>query len=50
MIWAQFKDLVSHMSLILVSYTRDGWVAGLSPFIVMTNSFVTEFTEFSENI
>ena len=30
---------------ILVSYTRGGWVAGSGPFTVMTNIFVTEFTE-----
>ena len=35
---------------ILVSYTRGGCVAGSNPFTVMTNFFVTEFAEFSENI
>ena len=41
--WTQFKDPVSHMCLagtvvsILVTYTRGGWVAGSSPFTVMTN-------------
>ena len=39
-----------HCGSILVSYSRRGWVAGLSPFTVMTNIFVTEFSEFSENI
>ena len=45
---AQFKDPVSHMLVcgsILVSYTRGGWVAGLYSFTVMTNIFVTEFSE-----
>ena len=48
--WAQFKDPVSHMHLAgstLVSYTRGSWVAGLNPFTVITNIFVTEFAEFS---
>ena len=54
--WAQFKDPVSHICLVGTvvaswSFTqRGGWVAGLSPFTVMTNIFVTEFAEFSENI
>ena len=42
---SQFKDPFSHMCLILVSYTRGGWVPGSSPFTVMTNNFVTEFSE-----
>ena len=53
--WAQFqKDPVSHMCLvgawgsILVSYTRGGCVAGSSPFTVMTNMFVIEFSEISQ--
>ena len=51
--WGQFKDPVSHMCLagVLVapwSVTQE--VAGLSPFTVITNIFVTELTEFSENI
>ena len=37
-----------HCGSILVSYTIGGWVAGLSLFTVMTNIFVTEFSEFSE--
>ena len=41
----QFKDCG-----ILVSYTRGGWLAGSSPFTVMTNIFVIEFSEFSKNI
>ena len=48
--WAQFKDPVSKCGSILASHGRDGYVAGSSPFIVMTNIFVTEFSEFSENI
>ena len=54
--WAKFKDPISHMCLagavgsILVSYTRRGWVAGSSSFTIMTNIFVTEFSELSENI
>ena len=39
-----------HCGSILVPHTRGGYVAGSSPFTVMTNIFVTEFTEFSENI
>ena len=34
-----------HYSSSLVSYTRGGWVVGSSPFTVMTNLFVTEFSE-----
>ena len=54
--WAQFKDPVSHMCLagaVVASWSltpRGGWVAGLIPFTVMTNIFVTEFREFIENI
>ena len=45
--WAQFKDPVSHMCLAgsLVSYTRGGWVVGLSPFYCNDTYFVTEFSE-----
>ena len=39
-----------HCGSILVSYTRGGWVAGWSPFTVMADIFVTEFSEFIENI
>ena len=39
-----------HCGSSLVAYTRGGCVAGLSPFTVMTNIFVTEFNKFSENI
>ena len=34
-----------HCGSILVSYTRKGWVAATSPFTIMTNIFVTEFSE-----
>ena len=40
--WAPFKDLVSHMCLV------GGWMAGSSPFAVITNIFVAEFAEFIE--
>ena len=46
--WAQFKDPVSHMCLAgtLVSYwTLTHEVAGSSPFTVITNILVTEFSE-----
>ena len=48
----QFKAAVSHMCLagIVVSYTIGGWVADSNPFAAMTNIFVTEFSEFSNNI
>ena len=54
--WDQFKDNVSHMCLagtVVASWSLSeeiGWVAGSSPFTVMTNIFVPEFAEFSENI
>ena len=43
------KSFISHVSCwccgsILI------FVVGLNPFTVMTNNFVTEFAEFSENI
>ena len=49
--WAQFKDPVSHMCLpdTVVAYlppTEE--VGGSSSFTVMANSFVTEFSKFSE--
>ena len=37
-----------HCGSILVSHTRGVYVAGSSPFTIMTNIFVTEFIEFSE--
>ena len=39
-----------HCGSILVSYTRGSCMAGSNPFTVMTNIFVIEFNEFSENI
>ena len=49
--WAQFKDPVSHMCLagaVAAFWSLTQEVTGLSPFTVMTNIFVTEFSEFSE--
>ena len=43
MYWAQFKDPVSDMSLVGAVVVQE--VAGLNPFTVMTNIFVTEFSE-----
>ena len=51
--WAQFKDPVSHMSLpgvVVASWSLTQEVAGSSPFTVITNIFVTEFSEFSDSI
>ena len=48
MIWAQFKDPVSHMFLagtVVASWSLTQGVAGSSSFTVMTNIFVTEFSE-----
>ena len=49
--WVQFEDPISHMCLagaVVASWSLTPEVAGLSPFTVMTNIFVTVFTEFSE--
>ena len=49
--WAQFKDPVSHMCLagaMVASWSLTQEMAGSNPFTVMTNIFVTEFTEISE--
>ena len=43
--WAQFKDPVSHMCVAGAVGAFWSQVAGLSPFTVMTNIFVTEFSE-----
>ena len=46
--WAKFKDSVSHVCLAgieVASWSLTQEVAGLSPFTVMTNIFVTEFSE-----
>ena len=51
--WAQYKEYVSHMcpaGTVVVSWSLTQEVAGSRPFTVMTNIFVTEFAEFSENI
>ena len=51
--WAQFKDPVSHVCLagtVVESWSLTQEVTGSSPFTVMTNIFVTEFSEFSEKI
>ena len=48
---AQFKDPVSHMcpaGTLVASWSPTKEVAGSSTFTVMTNTFVTEFAEFSE--
>ena len=49
----QFKDPVIHMCLagaVVASWSGTREMAGLNPFTVMTNIFVTEFNEFKENI
>ena len=46
--WTQFKDPVSHMCLagtVVVSWSLIQEVAGSSPFTLMTNIFVTDFSE-----
>ena len=51
--WDQLKDPVSHVYLagtVVASSSLAQEAAGSSPFPVMTNIFVTEFAEFSENI
>ena len=51
--WAEFKGPVSHVSLaeaVVASWFLTQEVAVSSPFTVMTNIYVTEFSEFSEDI
>ena len=51
--WCQFKDPVFHMcpaGTVVTSWSLTQEVARSSPFAMMTNIFVTEFAEFSENI
>ena len=51
--WSQFKDPVSNMCLagaMVPSWSFTQEIANLNPFTVLTNIFVTEFSEFSENI
>ena len=47
--WAQFKDPVSHIYVlsgaVVASWFLTQEVAGLSPFTVVANIFVTEFSE-----
>ena len=46
--WAQFKDPVFYMCLagaVVASWSLTHEVTGLSPFTVMTNNFVIEFSE-----
>ena len=49
----QCKEPIFHMCLagtVVASWPPTQEVAGLSPFTVMTNIFVTQLAEFSENI
>ena len=49
--WSQFKDPVSHMCLsgtVVVPWSLTQELAGSSHFTVMTNIFVTEFSEFNK--
>ena len=49
--WAQVRDLVSHICLagtVVASWPLTRKAAGLSPFTVITNAFVTEFRELNE--
>ena len=49
----QFKEFVSHMCLadtVVASCSSTQEMAGSSPFTGITNNFVTEFSEFRENI
>ena len=51
--WAEFQDSVLHMCLagaMVTSWSLTQEVAGSSPFTVMTNISVPEFSEFGENI
>ena len=51
--WTEFKDPVSHMCLVatvVASWSLTQEVAELSNFAVLTNIFVTEFSELIENI
>ena len=51
--WNQFKDSVSDRCLagsVVASWFLTQEVAGSNPFTVMTNIFVNELGEFSENI
>ena len=51
--WSKFKDHVSNICLagaVVASWSLTQEVGGLNPFTVMTNTFVTEFAELSENV
>ena len=51
--WSQFKDPFSHMFLagaVAASWSLTQEVPSSSPFTAMTNIFVIELLEFSENI
>ena len=51
--WNRFKDSVSDRCLagsVVASWFLTQEVAGSNPFTVMTNIFVNELAEFSENI
>ena len=53
MTWGQFKDPLCYLCLagaVVASWSLTQEVAGLNTFTVMTNIFVIEFPEFSENI
>ena len=41
---------MSHAGAVVASWSLMQDVAGLGPFTIMTNIFVTEFAHFSENI
>ena len=50
--WGQFKDPVSHLCLagvVVASWCLTQEMAGLNPFIEMTNILVTEFSEFNDS-
>ena len=51
--WAQYKDPVSHMCLagtVVASWSLTQEMAGSNPFTLITNIFVTAFSEFRESI
>ena len=51
--WAEFKEPLSHVCLagaVVASWALTQEMAGSSPFPVITNIFVTEFSEFSETM
>ena len=52
--WAEFNDPVSHVchagTVVVASWPLTQKAAGWSPFTEMTNIFVIEFAEFTENI